>query len=103
MRHLLDYRDRQVKLTEERWQHILLHREMLGMQEQVEETLRKPQQVMRSRSDTEAELLYRFYHGTIVGDKWLCVVVKYRKKDAFVLTAYLTDTIKAGELLWPKA
>jgi hypothetical protein len=30
-----------------------------------------------------------------------CVVVKYFSDDAFVITAYLTDTIKAGEILWP--
>jgi hypothetical protein len=37
-----------------------------------------------------------------VGGKWLCVVVKYVENDAFVVTAYLTDTPKAGEDLWPK-
>ena len=39
---------------------------------------------------------------TIVGGKWLCVVVKYGNKDAFVVTACLTDKPKAGEDLWPK-
>jgi hypothetical protein len=39
--------------------------------------------------------------GTRVGDKWLCVVVKYAADDAFVLTAYLTDKPKKGEQLWP--
>jgi hypothetical protein len=34
--------------------------------------------------------------------KWLCVVVKYLPDDAFVITAYLTDTVKAGEIVWPK-
>jgi hypothetical protein len=37
-----------------------------------------------------------------VGGKWLCVVVKYLPDDAFVITAYLTETMKAGETLWPK-
>jgi hypothetical protein len=31
---------------------------------------------------------------------WLCVV-KYLPDDAFVITAYWTDTVKAGEMLWP--
>jgi hypothetical protein len=39
--------------------------------------------------------------GTRVGDKYLCVVVKLIADDAFVLTAYLTDTVKKGRLLWP--
>jgi len=44
---------------------------------------------------------YRYYYRTIVGDKWLCVVVKYLVEDAFVLTAYLTDKPKRGMKLWP--
>jgi hypothetical protein len=39
---------------------------------------------------------------TQVGGKWLCVVVKYLPDDAFVITAYFTDKVKAGEILWPK-
>jgi hypothetical protein len=46
-------------------------------------------------------LRYRYYVGTRVGDKYLCVVVKLVADDAFVLTAYLTDTVKKGRLLWP--
>ena len=37
---------------------------------------------------------------TILGDKWMCVVVKYAENDAFVVTAYLTENPKAGENLW---
>ena len=37
----------------------------------------------------------------MVGDKYLCVVVKVLPADAFVLTAYLTDKVKKGEQLWP--
>jgi hypothetical protein len=36
-----------------------------------------------------------------VGDKWLCVVVKYAVNDAFVVTASLTDKLKKGKPLWP--
>jgi hypothetical protein len=49
-----------------------------------------------------ARLYYRFYMGTMVGDKYLCVVVKIMGEKAFVLTAYLTDRMKRGVLLWPK-
>lgn len=64
------------------------------------ETLAYPQRVVQSVSDVDAKLYYRYYLETKVGDKYLCVVVKLIKKDAFVLTAYLTDTIKKGELIW---
>ena len=56
---------------------------------------------MQSFSDPQAHLYYRFYFRTIVGGKFLCVVVKTLDADAFVLTAYLTDRIKKGVPLWP--
>jgi hypothetical protein len=99
---LHDHENRPVRLTPERWAHILDHPEMIGMEAAVAQTLRGPQLVVRSRSDPHAALCYRFYRKTILEDKWLCVVVKYGAKDAFVLTAYLTDKPKAGEQLWPK-
>ena len=57
--------------------------------------LRAPQLVRRSRSDEAVRLFYEFYAQTIVGGKWLCVVVKYAENDAFVVTAYLTDKPKS--------
>lgn len=72
------------------------------MEAALEETLHHPTLVIQSSADKTAALNYRYYVGTKVGDKWLCVVVKYEKEDAFVLTAYLTDKPKIGEQIWPK-
>ena len=36
----------------------------------------------------------------MVGGKYLCVIVKIQESDAFVLTAYLTDKVKKGKILW---
>lgn len=101
MKMLVDYLGKAVRLTDERLAHITKHAEMVNMQHALEETLNKPQLVIRSSADETASLNYRFYYGTLVGDKWLCVVVKYALDDAFVLTAYLTDKPKKGEQLWP--
>ncbi len=87
-------------MTKERQRHILEHPEMKGMMPFIKETLLKPQQIIQSISDKEAHLYYRFYIGTKVGDKYLCVVVKDSKKDPFILTAYLTDSIKKGDIIW---
>ena len=101
MKTLRDYQGRAVRLTDERLAHILEHPEMATLEAGLIETLEHPTLVMQSRSDAAAELSYRYYLGTRVGDKWLCVVVKYAAADAFVLTAYLTDKPKKGEQLWP--
>jgi hypothetical protein len=84
---LSDYEGRAVRLTDERWRHIEEHPEMAGTREAVAETLREPEVVIQSASDPLARLYYRFYHRTIVGGKHLCVVVKVRQDDAFVVTA----------------
>ena len=74
---------------------------MKGLAAEIERVLIQPQLVRCSRSDAAVRLFYEFYARTIVGGKWLCVVVKYGENDAFVVTAYLTDKPKAGEDLWP--
>lgn len=99
---LSDYEGRPVRLTDERWAPIEEHPEMIGLREAVAETLRKPEAVIESPSDPLVRLSYRFYHHTIVGGKHLCVVVKMLADDAFVVTAYLTDRVKRGTLLWPR-
>ena len=67
----------------------------------IEDTVLAPVGVVQSLSDPGVRLYYRFYVGTLVGDKFLCVVVKLDADDAFVLTAYLTDEIKKGTEIWP--
>ncbi len=91
-----------VRITEERLAHILEHTEMAGMENEIEQVLQTPSEVRLSRSDDQVKLFYEFYAQTRVGGKWLCVVVKYLPDDAFVITAYLTGTLKAGETVWPK-
>ena len=74
---------------------------MIGLEAGIAATLLRPERVVQSVSDRLVNLYYRFYPGTQVGDKWLCVVVKISADDAFVITAYLTDEIKRGVALWP--
>jgi hypothetical protein len=101
MRLLRDYEGLSVRFTDERLEHILEHPEMVGLEDAIAQTLAMPELVIRSVSDEEVRLHYRFCRDTCVGDQFLCVVVKAGKEDAFVLTAYLTDKPKRGEVLWP--
>lgn len=100
---LTDYLGRKVRFTAERRRHILEHPEMAGWVGQIPAVLASPEKVVRSRSDPEAELFYVWKLKTRVGPKYLCVVVVFRGNDAFVLTAYLTDAVKKGEVLWPRS
>ncbi len=101
MKTLQDCFGHSVRLTDERLAHILERPEMKHMGDELEYVLRQPKLCRRSRSDDAARLFYEFHERTMVGGKWLSVVVKYEENDAFVVTAYLTDKPKAGEDLWP--
>ena len=70
MKILKDYQGRSVRLTDERLAHILEHPEMANLESALAETLEHPTLVVQSRSDLAAELSYRYYLGTRVGDKW---------------------------------
>lgn len=100
MRVLRDHEGVEVRLTDERLKHVLEHPEMSDMETEIGKTLADPERVVLSRSDEEVRLYYRFYPDTPVGGKFLCVVVKVRAEEAFVITAYLTDKVKEGESLW---
>ena len=100
MRRLHDFQGREVRLTDERLEHILEHPEMWGSEAAIGVTLAYPDRVIESLFDSDIRLYYRFYRDTVVGAKHLCVVVKTSEEDAFILTAYLTDSIKRGRRLW---
>lgn len=59
MKILHDLWDSAIRLTDERLTHILDHPEMSDMETEIGETLLRPEQVARSRSDEEVLLYYR--------------------------------------------
>ena len=94
---------RRIRLTQERNDHIKdFHPEMKRQLAKIKQTLLVPNKVIRSKSDKDVQLFYKFYEKTPVKNKFLCVVVKAVKNDYFILTAYFTDAIKRGESLWTK-
>ena len=101
MRELLaDYEGRPLVLTEEAWLHIASppHTCMADVPEAIPQTLSHPDEIRRSNTRPETvRLCYKWFADTLVGDKWVCVVVKYLRDEAYVLTAYATDRIKNGE------
>jgi hypothetical protein len=97
----LDFEGMRIRLTDERLAHVEEHPEMLSGKEFIAGTLSNPESVVQSLSDPSARLYYRLCKQTSVGDKYLCVVVKM-SQDPFIVTAYMTDAVKKGTLLWPK-
>lgn len=75
---------------------------MPGQISKIKETLSDPDIVIRSQTDQEVELFYRFYDITPVTRKYLCIVTKSSINNIFIITAYFTDTEKKGDKLWQK-
>jgi hypothetical protein len=75
---------------------------MSGQIDKIQGTLLHPDRVIRSRTDSDIELFYRHHDVTPVTEKYLCIVVKVLIDDLFIITAYFTDTINQGEILWEK-
>lgn len=97
-----DFKGRKVRITEERVVHFAKRLARVGLFDKFGETICDPDFVIQSSTDSLAEIYYRFYRGTKAGNKYLCVVVKHDINDAYVLTAYPSDEIKKGRLLWER-
>jgi hypothetical protein len=86
-----------VRCTRAHWIFLVTekHPALLGKVAAVIRTLEFPQQVRRSRADS-AVLLFYHRHET----RWLCAVIRIVADGAFLVTAYPTDALKAGEIVW---
>ena len=103
MQWLTDIYNRSIRLTAERRLHLeTAHPEMVDQVLRVAETLATPDTIVRSRTDAMVELFYKHYPSTPVTEKFLCTVVKVLPEDLFIITAYYTDTVKRGAVLWEK-
>jgi hypothetical protein len=89
-----------VRVTRAYWNLIVTikHPVMNGRDQEVKDTLRNPSEIRQSRSDPH---VYLFYKAKRVG-RWVCAVSKRLNGEGFLITAYPTENIKEGELVWPK-
>ena len=87
-----------VKCTRERYLHIITrHPEILEMEKELKEALEDPDFVKASTYDKSVLLFYKS-----AGKEYIVVVAKNLGKEGFVITAYITDFVKEGEMVWKK-
>ena len=88
-----------MRLEDERLLHILQdHPELGGHDHLIDKTLEVPEKVVQSMSDRFVRLYYS--GASVLLGNMLCVVVKDAGAGAFVLTAYVTDRVKKGAVVW---
>lgn len=86
-----------VRTTESYWELLIFkHPEISGKDHDVQQTPATPDLIRRSRHDPTVHL---FYRGE--GNYYLCVVAKRLNGEGFIVTAYVTDTMKEGAQRWP--
>ena len=87
-----------IHTTYDYWEKLIFkHPELEEKLDAVKNTLRDPREIRKSKKD---ELIFLFYSES--AKYWLCVVVKKTGLEGFLVTAYITDRIKEGEIIWQK-
>ena len=95
MRRYADKLGNEVRLTNERLRHILRgHPEMAFQLHRFAETLSGPDAVRHSKSSPTVELYYRLYPDLRGRNRYICLVVKRETSYFFILTAYLSRSVK---------
>ena len=89
-----------VRCTRAYWEFIVTqkHPALSGKEQDIAQVLTDPDEVRRSRLDRS---VYLFYRGS--GPRWLCAVARREDGSGFLITAYPTDAVKAGESVWTRS
>lgn len=90
----------EVRCTTEYWSFISTtkHPVLAGKEFEVQRTLSDPDEIRGSRKASD---VFLFYRG--VAPRWICAVARRQNGDGFLITAYPTDVIKAGETIWRRS
>jgi len=91
-----DYSERELRLTDERLDHIERRPEMVDHLDRIAETLLEPEEVRVSNQDESVLLYYRRYSETPVTEKFLLVIANVEVDSPFVISAFYTDRLKSG-------
>jgi hypothetical protein len=90
---------KRIRTSKPYWEKLVAtkHPRMRGRENEVREALENADEIRRSIIDPTIYLYYRKAAGHRV-----CAVVKHLNDEGFLVTAYLTDSIKVGEVIWKR-
>jgi|SRR3989338_7086527 len=88
------YLGKKIRITKQYWNKVIKtkHPLMKDKESIVKGTLITPTELRVSRKDPTVFLYYKKLNG-----KYSCVVTKSLNGEGFIITAYITDRIKAGK------
>ncbi|HJH25336.1 MAG TPA: hypothetical protein C5S37_00870 [Methanophagales archaeon] len=90
---------KEIRTTEEYWKLIseVKHPIIRRYEEEVNETIKNPDEVRRSKKDFSVFLYYKKY-----GNLFICVLVRHLNNEGYIITAYIADKMKKGDVIWQK-
>ena len=90
---------KKISTTKRYWDLIVTwkHPAMKGKEGLVKETLTDPDEIRVSKSDKKVQMYYKKQ-----GDAFVCVVVKLKNSEGFIITTYMTNIVKEGRIIWNK-
>ncbi|MCS7135166.1 MAG: DUF4258 domain-containing protein [Nitrososphaerota archaeon] len=88
----------EITTTYSYWEYLITkkHPIMKDKEDIVKSTLEFPDEIRQIKIDKNVFLYYKKF------DRLYCVVVKHLEKEGFLITAYPTDKVKEGDLIWLK-
>ena len=86
-----------VRTSEEYWQKLIVkHPDIAELEAEVIQAWTNPEEIRQSRRDSNIVLFYL----TLKEKRWVVAVARRLNGDGFLITAYQTDAIKEGDLIW---
>ncbi len=88
----------EIRTTLQYWEYLVTfkHQVMKNKEDVVKTILQMPDEIRKSKIDKDVFLYYKQF------DRLYCVVAKCTKEDGFLITAYPTDKVKEGDVIWKK-
>jgi len=88
----------EIRTTKQYWKYLIdkKHRVMQEKEDIVIQTLNSPDEIRKSKIDDNIFLYYKQF------DRLYCVIAKHMGQKGYLITAYPTDRVKEGEVIWIK-
>ncbi|HZG40840.1 MAG TPA: hypothetical protein VEZ50_19350 [Nodosilinea sp.] len=88
-----------VRTSHTYWQKLITkHPDIASLEDLVHQTLQAPDEIRQSSRDEGILLFYRLRKT----QRWVVAVARHLNGEGFLITAYQTDAIKEGVVLWLK-
>lgn len=88
-----------IRTTVDYWNYVttIKHRNIKGKEKNIVAALSDPNFIRKSKIDESVFLYYKKIENYLY-----CIVVRHENGTGYLITTYLTDKAKEGELIWTK-